>query len=836
MRAAAFLLASWAARRQQPVHIAANMRDEVSSAMSLLEEGDDVAFEERLLELRALDSRRMDMPPALVDGFVRLFEFRRDRDPLAVEPCDALAALNADREAWDEVAKACGQARDRSEATSTAPAKDMWRRALGLRARRSTWDWLLEDEDEARSLCEADGVGPFHALSLPGLSPQQRRNRGRRALREAASRVTNGEKKSLVSSRRRAGGGDRDDRLPLVAVLTPDANGAHPLSQLLPTALGSVRRYRIGLVTMCAPDGSAERERFEAAADVVVDAHESSPESVAGAIESLNPVALVDMCGFAGSSDVLDVVARRPAPVIIQGGLGTPSLMGSELYDYAICDRTVVPTSADGMERPLHMPFTYFVADPAAYAAAEKAEGPTRESVGLQDGAVVLCCMNRAHKVEPELFDVWIGAVIDLVTDGIDVQLWLYAPSEPAKERAIARAAAAFADTEDTDGARRHLVFADRAPRATHLRRLTCADIALDTRPYGSHTLACDYAYAGVPLVTSLADETWQSRVGAAVGYAAVLEEDERLLVREACLADDWTEDYRRKVVDLAKEPRRRTRLRRAFREGRDGAPLWNPSRWAAGFENALDACRNPIVGKTIVLGSDKRRVTHFEGHVAVALPEIERFDAVEGRDGVRLAFNDLDLDKVSPVFSEATVGQIACACSHALVWKGIAEDATLLDDDVVLVLEDDASFPRGSEAFRKAVRDVSNDPFDLCYVYVYPDHWPSPPRINSTTVQTVPGFRTWCLVSYLVSKKGAKTLLDLLRHDLHGEIYAPIDCVVSDFFARGLLDVRAVDTVGFVDSAGQLDKRRPGPDKLPSNLWTSPRWFSAVNEEKSLN
>ena len=84
-----------------------------------------------LLELRARDARRADLPPELRRGFAHLFEARADEDKDNAGPCDALAALAADAEDWEAVYDACRQAMARGGATDR-------RRALALRARRST--------------------------------------------------------------------------------------------------------------------------------------------------------------------------------------------------------------------------------------------------------------------------------------------------------------------------------------------------------------------------------------------------------------------------------------------------------------------------------------------------------------------------------------------------------------------------------------------------------------------------------------------------------------------------------------------------------------------------
>jgi len=163
---------------------------------------------------------------------------------------------------------------------------------------------------------------------------------------------------------------------------------------------------------------------------------------------------------------------------------------------------------------------------------------------------------------------------------------------------------------------------------------------------------------------------------------------------------------------------------------------------------------------------------------------------------------------------------------------------------------------------------------WDLCYLYVYPDHWPAPPRrvvafpglrplrgdgggdgsggssLGEGAV-TQAGFHTWCLVAYVVSQKGAARLAALVEAE---DMYAPVDNMVSDWRARGLLDVRCPAIEGFVENGGQLDLRGVGGEggsgegdkgkgditqavpatasggsggrrRMPSNIWGSPSW-----------
>ena len=149
----------------------------VARAASLVDAKQLDEAEALLLELRARDARRADLPPELRRGFAHLFEARADEDKDDAGPCDALAALAADAEDWEAVYDACRQAMARGGATDR-------RRALALRARRSTWRGLEEDDGDAKDtkdaaeLVEAGAVPPFSALSL-GVS-------GARAARGAA--------------------------------------------------------------------------------------------------------------------------------------------------------------------------------------------------------------------------------------------------------------------------------------------------------------------------------------------------------------------------------------------------------------------------------------------------------------------------------------------------------------------------------------------------------------------------------------------------------------------------------------------------------------------------
>ena len=113
-----------------------------------------------------------------------------------------------------------------------------------------------------------------------------------------------------------------------------------------------------------------------------------------------------------------------------------------------------------------------------------------------------------------------------------------------------------------------------------------------------SHTLACDYLFAGVPLVTALwhpdHDPTtsttpatpttelpptakWASRVGASAVAAGGVG------LGEVLVAGDWEGGYEDRIVAVARDEGLRAQLSRTLARSRSAdtpAPLFDPGRW----------------------------------------------------------------------------------------------------------------------------------------------------------------------------------------------------------------------------------------------------------------
>jgi protein O-GlcNAc transferase len=81
-------------------------------------------------------------------------------------------------------------------------------------------------------------------------------------------------------------------------------------------------------------------------------------------------------------------------------------------------------------------------------------------------------------------------------------------------------------------------------PKTEHLKRLTLADMYLDTHVYNGHTTGSDALWAGVPMVT-LQGDSFPSRVGASLARAVGMPE---------MVTETW-QGYEDLAVDLGNNP-----------------------------------------------------------------------------------------------------------------------------------------------------------------------------------------------------------------------------------------------------------------------------------------
>jgi predicted O-linked N-acetylglucosamine transferase (SPINDLY family) len=306
--------------------------------------------------------------------------------------------------------------------------------------------------------------------------------------------------------------------------------------------------------------GDAMRQRIERACSVFRDISACSHEVAAQQIVADEVDILVDLKGFTESGRP-QIAALRPAPVVVSW-LGYPSTMGQRrLADYLIGDPIVTPLAhqVDYSETLALMPHCYQPTD----AGRDLAARPGRADAGLPADAFVFCSFNQTYKLTPAVFDKWCR-ILKAVTGSV---LWLLEGSSAAMANLRREAQVRGISAE-------RLVFARKLPQAEHLARLQCADLALDTSPYTSHTTGSDALWAGVPLLTQIGD-TFGARVAASLLCAAGLPE----------LVVQGDEAYIEQATRLAKDSLALAQMRERLASGRGTLPLFDTPRFTRDLE-----------------------------------------------------------------------------------------------------------------------------------------------------------------------------------------------------------------------------------------------------------
>jgi len=259
----------------------------------------------------------------------------------------------------------------------------------------------------------------------------------------------------------------------------------------------------------------------------------------------------------------LSILASRPAPVQLHY-MSFPGTLGYDAIDGLIADAEVIAPSEEAYfhERVWRLPRCYYVND-----NRRGLPSPTpRAANGLPEEALVLACLNQGYKLRRPLFAVWLAAL----AARRDAVLWLLA-GHPRMQKNLR----AEAERAGVDPAR--LIFAPTLAQDAHIARLACADLALDTLPYGAHTTACDALWTGVPLLTCRGP-TFAGRVGASLLLASGLPE----------LIADSPQAYQSRLLDLVAKPERLRAYRAQLDTTRDTNPLFDTAGFTRDWERLL--------------------------------------------------------------------------------------------------------------------------------------------------------------------------------------------------------------------------------------------------------
>jgi protein O-GlcNAc transferase len=322
-------------------------------------------------------------------------------------------------------------------------------------------------------------------------------------------------------------------------------------------------RFEIYGYSLMKSDGSEIRRRIESTVDVFRDESGAFDVDIADRISADHIDVLVDLAGYTNFSRA-GIFARRPAPLQVSY-LGFPGTLGADYIDYALVDRTVCPAGAERhwIEKPVYLPNCYFAASNRDRAAARPA---SRASTGLPDSALVLCCFNNAHKVEPVMFSIWMRAL----RANPDAVLWLFANDARVQENLRREA-------ESRGIGPSRLRFAPYWTHERHLGRLSHADLMVDTLYYNAHTTALDALGAGVPVLTC-PGPSMPSRVAASLLKAIDMPD---LITRDLA-------EYEQRLLFLGQNRAELQKLRLKLKENYDKTPLFDTEGFVRDLESAF--------------------------------------------------------------------------------------------------------------------------------------------------------------------------------------------------------------------------------------------------------
>jgi protein O-GlcNAc transferase len=505
------------------------------------------------------------------------------------------------------------------------------------------WDSYIEDSislvdslrlQERNSMkdknpMDVPSVHPFEALKWPCISLSQATNiaalYARRSIASTSAQKDNGNVDTLLNRwndgvppqvrvSRESDAKFITNRRIRVGYLSPDFTSSHPLAFLMQRVFGNHDRdkFHVKLYSLSRWDEEGTEVRnIQDGSDEFVVLPSESPEVLAKLIRDDNLDILVDLCGYAGTDRVSQILSLRPAPIQVSY-MGFPASSGAPYLDYLVCDQTVVPSHLRKhyTERLIFMPHCYFVnshassVSPSVLVNSEEERRALRKRYNLPENAFVYCCHSRPDKIDPSTFRTWLRALTiarerKCNEDCPAVVLWLLRSGSEVMEANLLRIARDEFQLDETSA----LVFCSVAPREEHLQRLACANVFLDTPAYNAHTVGCDALFAGVPMISLLRpcthssagdeetddDKTFvdplfvdteklASRVGASLLQAVGLEE----------MVCPTMRDYAALMVKCAVDKKWYASIRARLKESRKTCPLFDTKRWVENLELAF--------------------------------------------------------------------------------------------------------------------------------------------------------------------------------------------------------------------------------------------------------
>jgi protein O-GlcNAc transferase len=342
----------------------------------------------------------------------------------------------------------------------------------------------------------------------------------------------------------------------------------HPVSRLLAGVFEAHDRdgfETVGISLRALETHHCLGKRVSEAFDRIVDVSGMSDDAVIALMRGMNIDIAVDLMGCTEGART-GIFAARAAPVQVNL-IGFPGTLGNAYTDYLIADRIVVPEEryADYSECIASLPNCFQPNDDRREIAMGE---PTRRDHGLPAESVVWACFNNPIKINPSMFDIWMGLL--RATPGS--VLWLFAGSADAERNLRLEASRRGVQPE-------RIIFATHVPYEQHLARQRLADLFLDTSPFNGGTTVSDALWGGLPVLTYLGD-AFAARMAGSLLHALGLPE----------LVAPNSVEYEKRALEFVHTPGFLDQLRDRLRRARQESPLFNTQLYCRHLEAAYNA------------------------------------------------------------------------------------------------------------------------------------------------------------------------------------------------------------------------------------------------------
>ena len=270
----------------------------------------------------------------------------------------------------------------------------------------------------------------------------------------------------------------------------------------------------------------------------------------------------IDLLCFT-TNNRMGIFSERCAPIQVNY-LGYPGTSGANFIDYIIADKILIPKESQKYysEKIIYLPNTYQARDSSQKISDKIFK---REELDLPKNAFVFCCFNQNNKITPNIFDIWMR-ILKTVDKSV---LWLLEDNSIAVKNLRREAKKRKIDPK-------RIIFAKRMSMTNHFARHKCADLFIDTFPYGAHTTCSDSLWAGLPIVT-LMGKSFASRVAGSLLNAINLEE----------LITTTEKEYEKLIMELANNSYRLKEIRNKLHKNRFTKPLFDTKLYTKNIELA---------------------------------------------------------------------------------------------------------------------------------------------------------------------------------------------------------------------------------------------------------